>query len=93
MPWLSHWPRFFPIQSLRNLGPTLKNWRKEWEKRPGENPATDLSLPKAGMIPLGYVVLRFGIRDSRPVSAYEKWAKRIPSTFSMSSVPRERNNP
>ncbi len=33
------------------------------------------------MRPLGYVVLQFGIRDSRPVSAYEKWAKRIPSTF------------
>lgn len=33
------------------------------------------------MKPLGYVVLQFGIRDSRPVSAYEKWARRIPATF------------
>jgi hypothetical protein len=33
------------------------------------------------MQPLGYVVLQFGIRDSRPVSAYDKWARRIPSTF------------
>lgn len=33
------------------------------------------------MRPLGYVVLQFGIRDSRPVAAYDKWAKRIPSTF------------
>lgn len=74
-------PDLFSIQGLRNLGPTLKNWRKEWEKRMGENPAPDLPLPKAGMTPLGYVVLQFGIRDSRPVTAYEKWARRIPATF------------
>lgn len=33
------------------------------------------------MKPIGYVVLQFGIRDSRPVRAYEKWARRIPVTF------------
>ena len=33
------------------------------------------------MRPLGYVVLQFGIRDSRPVHAYDKWASRIPATF------------
>ena len=33
------------------------------------------------MRPLGYVVIQFEIRDSRPVNAYEKWAKRIPGTF------------
>ena len=74
-------PDLFSIQGLRNLGPTLKNWRREWKKRLDENPASDLPLPAAVMEPLGYVVLQFGIRDSRPVSAYEKWARRIPSTF------------
>jgi cellulose biosynthesis protein BcsQ len=74
-------PDLFSIQGLRNLGPTLKNWRKEWKKRLDENPAPELSLPAAIMRPLGYVVLQFGIRDSRPVSAYEKWARRIPATF------------
>lgn len=74
-------PDLFSIQGLRNLGPALKNWRKEWSKRLGENPAADLPLPAATMKPLGYVVLQFGIRDSRPVAAYEQWAKRIPSTF------------
>ena len=33
------------------------------------------------MEPLGYVVLQFGIRDNRPVMAYDKWARRIPSTY------------
>lgn len=74
-------PDLFSIQGLRNLGPTLKSWRREWEKRLAENPAADLPLPAAAMKPLGYVVLQFGIRDSRPVSAYEKWARRIPATF------------
>lgn len=74
-------PDLFSIQGLRNLGPTLKSWRREWEKRLAENPASDLPLPAAAMKPLGYVVLQFGIRDSRPVSAYEKWARRIPATF------------
>jgi cellulose biosynthesis protein BcsQ len=74
-------PDLFSIQGLRNLGPTLRNWRREWKKRLEENPAADLSLPSATMRPLGYVVLQFGIRDSKPVSAYEKWARRIPPTF------------
>jgi len=74
-------PDLFSIQGLRNLGPTLKTWRAEWATRLSLNPATDLALPEAKLEPLGYVVIQFGIRDSRPVSAYEKWARRIPSTF------------
>lgn len=74
-------PDLFSIQGLRNLGPTLKKWRNEWNKRLAENPAPDLQLPSATMAPLGYVVLQFGIRDSRPVAAYDQWAKRIPSIF------------
>lgn len=74
-------PDLFSIQGLRNLGPTLKKWRTEWTKRLAENPEPGLPLPAATMNPLGYVVLQFGIRDSRPVAAYDQWAKRIPSTF------------
>lgn len=74
-------PDLFSIQGLRNLGPTLMNWRRDWKVRLTQNPAADLQLPPAIMEPLGYVVLQFGIRDNRPVSAYEKWARRIPSTF------------
>jgi cellulose biosynthesis protein BcsQ len=74
-------PDLFSIQGLRNLGPTLKKWRNEWNKRLAENPARELPLPAATMFPLGYVVLQFGIRDNRPVAAYDQWARRIPSTF------------
>ncbi len=74
-------PDLFSIQGLRNLGPTLSNWRRDWTARLAQNPAADLPLPQAAMRPLGYVVLQFGIRDSRPVRAYDKWARRIPVTF------------
>ena len=74
-------PDLFSIQGLRNLGPTLAAWRRDWENRLKQNPADDLPLPQATMRPLGYVVLQFGIRDSRPVHAYDKWAQRIPATF------------
>jgi cellulose biosynthesis protein BcsQ len=82
-------PDLFSIQGLRNLGPTLENWRREWKIRLAQNPATDLQLPAALMHPLGYVILQFGIRDSRPVSAYEKWARRIPSTFAEKVLGRQ----
>lgn len=74
-------PDLFSIQGLRNLGPTLAKWRDEWADRKERNPADDLSLPQGAMVPAGYVVLQFGIRDNRPVKAYEKWSRRIPSTF------------
>lgn len=74
-------PDLFSIQGLRNLGPTLENWRRDWGIRLEQSPTPDLPLPEARMQPLGYVVLQFGIRDSRPVRAYEKWAHRIPATF------------
>lgn len=74
-------PDLFSIQGLRNLGPTLRDWRVEWDARKALNPAPELSLPLGTMSPLGYVITQFGIRDNRPVKAYEKWSKRIPSTF------------
>ncbi len=74
-------PDLFSIQGLRNLGPALSDWRREWHTRLALNAASDLRLPEAVMQPLGYVVLQFGIRDSRPVAAYQKWARRIPGTF------------
>lgn len=74
-------PDLFSIQGLRNLGPAISDWRREWHTRLALNPAIELLLPEAVMQPLGYVVLQFGIRDSRPVAAYEKWSRRIPGTF------------
>lgn len=74
-------PDLFSIQGLRNLGPTLRKWREEWSDRESRNPAPDLSLPAGQIKPIGYVILQFGIRDSRPVKAYERWLAKIPDTY------------
>lgn len=79
-------PDLYSIQGLRNLGPTLRRWREEWGERRMKNPESSLDLPIGKMTPLGYVVLQFGIRDSRPVKAYDKWSQRIPETFNTSVI-------
>lgn len=71
----------FSLQGLRNLGDRLGSWKSEWKDRYSRNRATDLKLPNGMIEPLGYVVMQHGIKESRPVQAYLKWANRIPSVF------------
>lgn len=75
-------PDLFSLQGLRNLGPTLRRWRREWHERLAKNPQPDaLVLPSGKMTPLGYVVLQHGVRLDRPVKAYGRWIAQIPSTY------------
>lgn len=74
-------PDLFSIQGLRNLGPRLKTWRKEWRERLQKNPAPDLELPNGDMKPLGYIVTQHNERKNRPVKSYQKWIARIPSAY------------
>ncbi len=71
----------YSLQGLRNLGPTLKGWRKGWEERLNRNPIPNLPMPKGRMQPVGYVVQQHAVRLSRPVRAYDKWVKRIPEEY------------
>jgi chromosome partitioning protein len=71
----------FSLQGLRNLGERLKIWKTEWLDRSSRNKASDISLPKGDIKPLGYVVMQHGIKESRPIQSYLKWANRIPSVF------------
>jgi chromosome partitioning protein len=71
----------FSLQGLRNLGPTLQQWRKGWKQRVDNWAHPALALPAGRMAPLGYVLMQHSERLSRPVKAYEKWADRIPSTY------------
>ncbi len=71
----------FSLQGLKNLGSRLNKWRTEWRDRLQRNPASDLNLPAAEMTPLGYVVMQHGIKESRPVKSYLRWANRIPKVF------------
>ncbi|MBI2397230.1 MAG: ParA family protein [Xanthomonadales bacterium] len=75
-------PDLFSIQALRNLGPTLRDWRRQWAERAGKAPTTiDFPLPRGAMQPAGYVVMQFGLRDQKPVRAYERFLARIPAEF------------
>lgn len=74
-------PDLYSLQGLRNLGPTLQKWRKGWQKRLDEAPASLTKLPAGSMQPAGYVVLQHATRQSRPVKAYLRWAERIPGEY------------
>ncbi len=75
-------PDLFSIQGMKNLGPTLRDWRNGWKKRMSELPSSaNISAPSGTMAPVGYVVMQHGIRDSRPVKAYLRWMEKIPTVF------------
>lgn len=78
----------FSLQGLKNLGPTLREWRNSWSKRldnwqeNGEqNVYPDFDLPGGGMSPIGYLCQQYGVRLDRPVRAYDKWVQRIPVVY------------
>jgi cellulose biosynthesis protein BcsQ len=75
-------PDLFSLQGLKNLGPTLEEWRTGWRGRRDKNPDPELPLPMGRMRPLGYVVLQHAERLNRPVRAYERWVQRIPAVYS-----------
>jgi chromosome partitioning protein len=71
----------FSLQGLRNLGPALRRWRTDWEKRRTgwKNPAFD--IPVGDMNPVGYIAMRHGVRLTRPVKAYTRWLDQVPAQF------------
>ncbi|GAC1390584.1 MAG: AAA family ATPase [Ktedonobacteraceae bacterium] len=74
-------PDIFSLQGLRNLGPTLRKWREDWQERLKKNPVSDLSLPQGHMQPIGYIVLQHTVRMDRPVKAYDRWIAQIPNAY------------
>lgn len=74
-------PDLFSLQGLRNLGPTLREWRKGWMRRLDDAPDGLDGLPQGTMNPAGYVLLQHGVRLNKPVKAYDKWISRIPGEF------------
>ena len=73
-------PDLYSLQGLKNLGPALMAWRSTWADLKTKAPK-DLSLPAGSMSPAGYVVMQHGMRDSRPVKAYQRWMDKIPPVY------------
>jgi len=86
-------PDLFSLQGLRNLGPTLRRWRQEWQERARKNPASDLPLPVGTISPAGYVVLQHSVRMDRPVKAYDRWIARIPREYREAVLGQQPNGP
>lgn len=84
-------PDLFSLQGLRNLGPTLRRWRQEWQERSKKNPACDLGLPIGRIAPAGYVVLQHSVRMDRPVKAYDRWIARIPAEYKEAVLGQQRD--
>jgi len=74
-------PDLFSLQGLKNLGPSIRDWREEWTVRREKNPAKDLPLPMGQMKPLGYVIMQHAEKLGRPVRAYKRWAEKIPTVY------------
>ncbi len=73
-------PDLFSLQGLKNLGPTLREWRTVWAELLPKAPP-DLPMPRGAMLPAGYIVMQNGILDTRPVKAYKRWMDRIPLVY------------
>ena len=71
----------FSRQGLRNLGPTLRRWRKDWHRRRTHWHRPDFSLPEGAMKPIGYLMKQPGVRLKRPVKADDHWAKQMPNEY------------
>jgi hypothetical protein len=53
-------PDLYSLQGLRNLGPTLADWRYDWRIHLTSKPDPNLPAPSGDMRPRGYVVLQHG---------------------------------
>ncbi len=78
----------FSLQGLSNLGPTLRRWRNQWQKRQDNwcdskesQEYSDFRLPGGRMEPVGYLCQQYSVRLDRPVKAYDRWVQRIPDTY------------
>jgi chromosome partitioning protein len=79
----------FSLQGLRNLGPTLHDWRGGWEKRRREWKTPEFDLPVGDMTPQGYIAMRHSVVLSRPVKAYTRWLEHIPAEFRRSVLQQD----
>lgn len=72
----------FAIRGLQNVGPKLREWRRDWSDRQSRVPAAlGFPLPSGTMRPLGYVVSRYSVFARGPVKAYQRWLNRAPGTY------------
>ena len=50
-------PDLFSVQGVKNLGPTLRQWRETWQQARPKAPETLGEMPEGRMEPVGYVLM------------------------------------
>jgi chromosome partitioning protein len=83
----------FSLRGLRNLGPTLREWRTNWRDLVLPKIPDGISAPAGSMTPLGYVIMQPTMRLDRPVKAYSRWLDRIPGVFYSAVLGQESFDP
>lgn len=76
-------PDLFSLQGLKNVGPTIREWRQDWKtvRERHLKGRTQDRLPTHDFLPIGYIVQQHLARVDRPVAGYAKWAEQIPEVF------------
>lgn len=74
-------PDLFSLQGLKNLGPTLRQWRQTWQQALPKASAALGEMPQGQMAPVGYVLMQHAERLGRPTKAYAKWQRRLPGGY------------
>lgn len=76
-------PDLFSLQGLRNVGPTLREWRRDWQtvRRERMDGRPQANLDAHAFLPVGYIVQQHPSRVDRPFRAYSRWADEIPGTY------------
>jgi cellulose biosynthesis protein BcsQ len=76
-------PDLFSLQGLRNVGPTLRESRRDWGtvRERGLAGKPQEALPPHDFLPLGYMVQQHLARADRPVAGYARWAQNIPAEY------------
>lgn len=85
-------PDLFSLQGLKNLGPTLRTWRRTWAAALPQAPGSLGAMPRGDMSPVGYVLMQHAERLGRPTMAYAKWQTRLPVAYRV-SVLNEKEDP
>lgn len=74
-------PDLFSLQGLKNLGPTLRQWRETWLQALPRVAVGLGPMPQGEMTPIGYVLMQHAERLGRPTKAYSKWNARLPAAY------------
>jgi len=74
-------PDLFSLQGLKNIGPSLIEWRTDWQTLLDQTDDDVPSLLSHAFKPIGYIVQQHLARADRPVKAYAEWINQIPAAY------------